>query len=191
MWSLRRDLDPRPLPYQPQMDFKIKNKPFFEPDYDFWDNFNQFVLNQYTPDYAKDVIRQARQFHQYLISGDLSSFKLLPTEKRRRVMQSLSALSKYTGCYEQYKQMIKAYDLKWAVNNDDVIIARLIKYSGGEGNGNINEHGEVRYTDLAKLIASRGTLSLNIKELEEENLIKRKIVTTKPIQAYYSLTQKA
>jgi len=54
-------------------------------------------------------------------------------------MQSLSALSKYTGCYEQYKQMIKAYDLKWAVNNDDVIIARLIKYSGGNGNGNISD----------------------------------------------------
>ncbi|HZK56347.1 MAG TPA: winged helix-turn-helix transcriptional regulator [Desulfosporosinus sp.] len=54
----------------------------------------------------------------------------------------------------------------------------------------LHEHGEVRYTDLTKLIASRGTLSLNNKELEEENLIKRKIVTTKPIQAYYSLTQK-
>lgn len=35
--------------------------------------------------------------------------------------------------------MIKAYDLKWAVNNGDVIIARLIKYSCGEGNGNISD----------------------------------------------------
>ena len=52
------------------------------------------------------------------------------------------------------------------------------------------EHGEVRYTDLTKLIASRGTLSLNIKELEEERLIQRRILTTKPIQAYYSLTEK-
>ena len=51
-------------------------------------------------------------------------------------MQSLSALSKYAGCYEQYRQMIKAYDLRWAVNNDDVIIARLIKYSGGKGSAN-------------------------------------------------------
>jgi DNA-binding HxlR family transcriptional regulator len=52
------------------------------------------------------------------------------------------------------------------------------------------EKGEVRYTDLTKLIASRGTLSLNIKELEEEGLIHRRIVTTKPIQAHYSLTDK-
>ena len=52
------------------------------------------------------------------------------------------------------------------------------------------EKGEVRYTDLTNLIASRGTLSLNLKELDEERLIKRRIVTTKPIQAHYSLTDK-
>jgi DNA-binding HxlR family transcriptional regulator len=54
----------------------------------------------------------------------------------------------------------------------------------------LHEKGEVRYTELTKLIASRGTLSLNIKELEEEKLICRRIVTTKPIQAHYSLTNK-
>jgi DNA-binding HxlR family transcriptional regulator len=52
------------------------------------------------------------------------------------------------------------------------------------------EHGEVRYKNLTKLIESRGTLSLNIKELQEEGLIQRSILTTKPIQAYYSLTGK-
>jgi len=52
------------------------------------------------------------------------------------------------------------------------------------------EKGEVRYADLTKLIASRGTLSISIKELEKEKLIQRRIVTTKPIQAHYSLTSK-
>jgi DNA-binding HxlR family transcriptional regulator len=54
----------------------------------------------------------------------------------------------------------------------------------------LHKRGEVRYTDLTKLIASRGTLSLNIKELEEEGLIRRRILTTKPIQAHYGLTEK-
>jgi DNA-binding HxlR family transcriptional regulator len=52
------------------------------------------------------------------------------------------------------------------------------------------ERGEVRYTDLTKLMTSRGTLSLNLKELSEEGLMQRRIVTTKPIQAHYSLTEK-
>lgn len=54
----------------------------------------------------------------------------------------------------------------------------------------LHEKGEVRYADLTRLIVSRGTLSLNLKELSEEGLIQRKIVTTKPIQAHYSLTDK-
>jgi DNA-binding HxlR family transcriptional regulator len=54
----------------------------------------------------------------------------------------------------------------------------------------LHEQGEVRYADLTRLIASRGTLSLNIRELEEEGLVQRRVVTTKPIQAHYSLTNK-
>ena len=54
----------------------------------------------------------------------------------------------------------------------------------------LHEKGEVRYTDLTKVIASRGTLSINVKELEGEGLIQRRVVTTKPIQAHYSLTDK-
>jgi len=54
----------------------------------------------------------------------------------------------------------------------------------------IHERDEVRYADLTRLIASRGTLSLNLKELEAEGLVHRRVVTTKPIQAYYSLTDK-
>jgi len=54
----------------------------------------------------------------------------------------------------------------------------------------IHEKGEVRYSDLANLLPSRGTLSLNLKELEGEKLIQRRIVASKPIQAYYSLTDK-
>ena len=52
------------------------------------------------------------------------------------------------------------------------------------------EKEETRYSELTKLIKSRGTLSLNLKELDEEGLIKRRIVDSKPIQAYYSLSKK-
>ena len=50
--------------------------------------------------------------------------------------------------------------------------------------------GDVRYTDLAKLIASRGVLSNNLKSLEKEELLKRTVINTKPIKTYYSLSEK-
>ena len=52
------------------------------------------------------------------------------------------------------------------------------------------EKGEVRHGDLVKLIASRGTLSLSIRDLEEEGLVQRRVAPTKPIKSFYSLTSK-
>ncbi len=52
------------------------------------------------------------------------------------------------------------------------------------------EKSEARHAELARLIPSRGTLSLALKELAEEGLIQRRVVVSKPIQTYYSLTTK-
>jgi DNA-binding HxlR family transcriptional regulator len=54
----------------------------------------------------------------------------------------------------------------------------------------VHDRGEVRYSDLSKLVPSRGTLSTSLKELEEEGLLTRRIVSSKPIKAYYSLTKR-
>ena len=51
-------------------------------------------------------------------------------------MKALSGLSKFSGCYNYYKDLIKAHDLKWIVDNDDVIISRLNRY---HNNGSKNE----------------------------------------------------
>ena len=52
------------------------------------------------------------------------------------------------------------------------------------------QSGELRHAKLAKLTASRGTLSLCLRELEQEQLIQRKVIDTKPPRSIYSLTEK-
>lgn len=52
------------------------------------------------------------------------------------------------------------------------------------------QKGETRHAQLSKLTVSRGTLSLSLRELEEEGLVQRKILDTKPLQSNYSLTEK-
>ena len=52
------------------------------------------------------------------------------------------------------------------------------------------EKREVRYADLAELIHSRGTLSLNLKDVDGDGLIQRRVMVAKPIESYYSLTEK-
>ncbi len=52
------------------------------------------------------------------------------------------------------------------------------------------QRGDTRHAQLSKLTTSRGTLSLSLRELEQEGLVQRKIIDTKPIQSIYSLTEK-
>jgi len=54
----------------------------------------------------------------------------------------------------------------------------------------IHSKGEVRHSELERLIRSRGTLSSNLNDLLKEGLLRRKVVASKPIQSNYSLTDK-
>jgi DNA-binding HxlR family transcriptional regulator len=52
------------------------------------------------------------------------------------------------------------------------------------------QKGQARHAEIAKLTASRGTLSLSLRDLEQEQLIQRKVLDTKPPRSIYSLTEK-
>ena len=54
----------------------------------------------------------------------------------------------------------------------------------------LHDRGEVRHSEFTEIITSRGTLSNNLNDLEEEQLIVRRVVTTKPAQSFYSLSEK-
>ena len=69
-----------------------------------------------------------QRYGNCIISGDLSILKTFTDGKRLNIMKALPSL-KFSGCCERYKRLIKSHGLKWSVNNDDIIIARLIKYS--------------------------------------------------------------
>jgi len=50
------------------------------------------------------------------------------------------------------------------------------------------ESGEVRHSEFSEVFTSRGTISNNLNDLEDEELIKRRVVNTKPVESYYMLT---
>lgn len=53
------------------------------------------------------------------------------------------------------------------------------------------EKNESRYSEILAHLGSRSTQTLAMKELEQEGLIKRRVVVdVRPTQAYYSLTEK-
>lgn len=84
-----------------------------------------------------------------------------------------------TGQTPYNKHRTTALKISQIIENPSI---RIILY--------LNQKGQARHADLGKLITSRGTLSISLKDLENEEIIQRKILDTKPIQSIYSLTEK-
>jgi hypothetical protein len=47
-------------------------------------------------------------------------------------MKALAKLAQFLGQYDDYKQLLRTYDLKWTCNTDDVILARLAKNANSD-----------------------------------------------------------
>jgi DNA-binding HxlR family transcriptional regulator len=76
------------------------------------------------------------------------------------------------------------------IKGSKVKISKILQFPSVKILMLIDEKEEVRHTDLTKIIASRGTLSANLKTLEKEKLVERRVETTKPIKTWYTLTPK-
>jgi intergrase/recombinase len=96
----------------------------YKPNFDneFWSNYQKYLDNNVNPKTAKDRITYAKKYYSILIAEECNNMQQLlqfPEQKRVHVMKALATLSKYLGCYEQWKKLRENYQLKWSGNNID------------------------------------------------------------------------
>ncbi len=91
-------------------------------DSNFWRNYKIYLSKNVNPKTAKDRITYAKKFYSILVTeSDTEMQQLLQfsEQKRVHVMKALATLSKYLGCYNQWKRLRENYQLKWSGNNID------------------------------------------------------------------------
>jgi hypothetical protein len=125
MWSLRRDLDPRPLPYQGAQIIEPMSFRAFS-----WLDFKIYVQNKYRRTTAKRVMCYANRYYGILESGQIGQLNAVPS--RSEVIKSLIVISKYIGCYEQFKAALKSYGIK--SERPDALAAFVRIYSNTNSN---------------------------------------------------------
>ena len=136
MKSLERDLIPRPFPYQVSLayqgtremnpiggyDFssvdKYKNNLFTEqPKEEFWNSFKVYLKTTHRDKSIICRLSYAKKYYHILINGDASDIQSTSNDKRLQVMKSLSVLSKFMDCYDNWKDIKEQYQLKWSNEN--------------------------------------------------------------------------
>ena len=93
-----------------------------------WNSFEEWLKKDHIERVARDMTSYAQKHIDCLTKRDLSAVALLSPGKRRMIMASLAALSKFLGMYEDWRQLTRQYSLKWAGRSSaDIVIDRLTK----------------------------------------------------------------
>ena len=125
-----------------------------------WEDFEKWLLKDHKQHTTVSMVSYAKQYQDCLEKMDLSRVRDLRDSFRPNVLKALSALAKFTGCYDQYRKAMRGFGLKWGGRNaDDIVIDRLTKVKDpGEVFAWIREVKRARpeLTNFMDLIATTG-----------------------------------
>jgi len=108
-------LNPRPPPYQ----VSSLN----------WNDFERYLSSVYSNrKTARERFNYAGQYAHCLLDGNFSDLEVLSDSKRGHVLKALSVLAKYLGIYQQFRQLVSDYGLKWSGKaKDKLLLQRMTK----------------------------------------------------------------
>ena len=97
-----------------------------------WPEFKKYVQNKYRKTTAKRVMCYANRYYHVVESGNIGQLNAVPSTTRSEVIKSLIIISKYVGCYEQFKAALKSYGIKNA--RPDALAAFVRIYNNNNSN---------------------------------------------------------
>ena len=93
-----------------------------------FNEYAKFLASTHCRKTAKDLLSYTKQNWHCLATNDLSTLNAFAPNKRRHALAALANLSRFLGCYEHYRSLIRNYGLKWeSTKAEDLILARLSK----------------------------------------------------------------
>jgi CheY-like chemotaxis protein len=91
---------------------------FAPSEIDFWERFHDYLLQNHTKHTARVRLSYCKKYYPVLEEANAQILLTLPSGKRIHAMKSLAALSKYLGCYNEWKDIRERYQLKWSEDNN-------------------------------------------------------------------------
>jgi len=91
-----------------------------------WEKFREFCFRINSPEHAKQLFSYAQRYYPALLQRDFSGLRDLSDTMRPNAMRALSALSKFLGCHDVFRELVRAYGLRWRGKSaDDLFLERL------------------------------------------------------------------
>jgi len=151
-----------------------------------WDGFREWLERDKSPNVVRDVLSYAKRYSHCLFNSDLREVVSLSVSKRRLVLASLSNLAKFLGVYDQWREIVRRYGVKWITveTKDKRIIDRITKKADLDAvYGWVREAKRMRpeYSDFLDFVAITGMRL--VEAIESWNLIR----SIKNLDDYYDM----
>jgi len=92
-----------------------------------WAAFKGWLEAQYSPKHARQVYTRAVTYYEAATdTAKAAQLKALSKDKRRLIMESLAAFSKFTGTYETWQTVRRQSGLKWGQSDPLSVVNALL-----------------------------------------------------------------
>ena len=108
------------------LDYDIKSIECIINRSDFWDSFENYLLEFNTQKTVYSRLSFARRYCYLLISGNFNELHTMSNDKRTHIMKSLTSLSKYLGIYDKWKNIVTRFNLKWSSGFNGIEVFKRI-----------------------------------------------------------------
>ncbi len=93
-----------------------------------WVTFRAWLTSKYSKSYTKLIYYYSKKYHNLL--SDVKLIDLIKQSNRNNVIKALITLSKYMGCYTEFKAKMKNYGIR-IHRQSDLTITRAMVSPGG------------------------------------------------------------
>jgi hypothetical protein len=105
-----------------------------------WVAYKQYLGKNFNNHTAKARFSYSTKYCQILLNEDASSLVVLSFDKRMHIMKALATLSKFLGCYDQWKKIVGNYQLRWSDNGSGGATSKGLEiFHNIYGNSNYQE----------------------------------------------------
>ena len=105
-------MNPRPLPYQLREQYSSIN----------WINYREYLTQNLNERIARERYNTSIKYVKFLTNPEETIRELLvfTPDKRLHAMKALTSLSKYLGKYDEWRQVLKKYNITWSTGKDSL-----------------------------------------------------------------------
>ena len=97
-----------------------------------WKSYRDWLNKGYSKRTAQQLYNYALK-HNRLLNDGFGCLHGFSEGKRRLVLKSLAALSKYLGCYSRFKHLKEESGVKWGARNNFEVFKKLYNENGDDG----------------------------------------------------------